>query len=250
MVTTDGPGLEPPQSFAQRLSLPIRDARLMGRALTHRSYVNEHPEALEDNERLEFLGDAVLDFVVGAWLYNHYPEMSEGEMTRLRAALVSTERLGEFGAQISIGRALRMGNGEEESGGRTRLAMLCNAFEAVVGAVYLDAGVGAVEAFIDPLLTQAATDIRDGAGDRDPKSLLQEWIQARGGGAPMYRIVAESGPDHSKYFIVEVVVGGRAVARGEGRSKQSASKVAAKEALRNLETNDVGFRKPRMEKKN
>jgi ribonuclease-3 len=191
---------------------------------------------MEDNERLEFLGDAVLDFVVGAWLYSHFPEMSEGEMTRLRAALVSTDRLGEFGAQLQIGKALRMGHGEEESGGRARLAMLCNAFEAVVGAIYLDAGVGEVQTFLDPLLRQATGQIRDGHGDRDPKSLLQEWAQARGGGAPLYRIVSERGPDHSKFFEVEVVVGGRAIARGEGRSKQAASKVAAREALKVLES--------------
>ncbi|MCL5428460.1 MAG: ribonuclease III [Chloroflexi bacterium] len=231
----DSPGLEPPQSLAKRLSLPIRDVRLIGRALTHRSYINEHPEALEDNERLEFLGDAVLDFVVGAWLYNHFPEMTEGEMTRLRAALVSTDRLGEFGAQIRIGQALRMGNGEEESGGRRRLAMLCNAFEALVGAIYLEAGVPAVEAFLDPLLTKAVSQIRVGRGDRDPKSMLQEWVQARGLGAPTYRILSESGPDHSKYFQVEVVVGGKPVARGEGRSKQAASKAAATAAMKELE---------------
>jgi ribonuclease-3 len=231
----DSPGLEQPQIFAKRLSLPVKDARLIGRALTHRSYINEHPEALEDNERLEFLGDAVLDFIVGAWLYNHFPEMTEGEMTRLRAALVSTDRLGDFGAQIRIGQALRMGNGEEESGGRRRLAMLCNAFEALVGAIYLESGIRAVEIFIDPLLTKAVAQIRAGKGDRDPKSLLQEWVQARGLGAPMYRIVSESGPDHSKYFHVEVMVGGKPMGQGEGRSKQAASKAAANEAMKKLE---------------
>lgn len=235
MLSNDAPGLENPQSFIQRLGLGVRDARLIARALTHRSYLNEHPEALEDNERLEFLGDAVLDFVVGAWLYNHFPEMAEGEMTRLRAAMVSTERLGEFGAYVDIGRALRMGRGEEESGGRTRLAMLCNAFEALIGAVYLDAGISEVQRFLDPLLNRSSAEIRNGQGDRDPKSLLQEWVQARGGDAPMYRIVSETGPDHSKYFDVEVVVGGQAVARGEGRSKQAASKIAAREALKVLE---------------
>ncbi|MEX1071175.1 MAG: ribonuclease III [Anaerolineales bacterium] len=235
MIVKDDPGLENPQTFASRLALPISDKGLVTRALTHRSYLNENPGALEDNERLEFLGDAVLDFVVGAWLYSHFPEMSEGEMTRLRAGLVSTERLGAFGAKIQIGNALRMGHGEEESGGRHRQAMLCNAFEALIGALYLDSGIQAVEKFIDPLLSQASIEIRGGAGDRDPKSLLQEWVQARGQGAPAYRIVAESGPDHSKDFVVEVSVAGKAVARGEGRSKQSASKSAAKEALKKLE---------------
>lgn len=235
MHASNTPELESPSSFAKRLALPVRNVRLITRALTHRSYLNEHPDAMEDNERLEFLGDAVLDFVVGAWLYNHFPEMPEGEMTRWRAALVSTEKLGEFGADIDIGRALRMGHGEEESGGRKRQAMLCNAFEAVVGAMYLEAGIDVVQNFLDPILTRGVADIRDGQGDRDPKSLLQELAQARGGGAPHYRIVSETGPDHSKYFVVEVVVNGRAMAQGEGRSKQAASKVAAREALRILE---------------
>lgn len=235
MIVKDDPGLENPQTFANRLVLPITDKGLVTRALTHRSYLNENPGALEDNERLEFLGDAVLDFVVGAWLYNHFPEMSEGEMTRLRAALVSTERLGVFGAQIQIGNALRMGHGEEESGGRHRQAMLCNAFEALIGALYLDSGIQAVQTFIDPLLSSATTEIRGVQSDRDPKSMLQEWVQARGQGAPAYKIVAEKGPDHSKDFVVEVSVAGKPVARGEGRSKQLASKAAAKEALFKLE---------------
>lgn len=207
----------------------------MLRALTHRSYLNENPQALEDNERMEFLGDAVLDFVVGAWLYQHFPEMSEGEMTRLRASLVSTERLGEFGREIEIGRALRMGHGEEESGGRGRTAMLCNAFEALIGALYLDSGILAVDQFINPLLTKATAEIRKSEGDRDPKSELQEWAQGHGHGAPYYKIVGESGPDHSKDFIVEVQVEGKVLGRGEGRSKQSASKAAARQALKQVE---------------
>lgn len=238
MIVQDSPGLETPQNFVKRLSLPIRDSRLILRALTHRSFLNEHPEALEDNERLEFLGDAVLDFVVGAWLYQHFPEMSEGEMTRLRASLVSTERLGEFGAQIQIGRALRMGHGEEEGGGRRRGAMLCNAFEALVGALFLDGGIAAVQRFAGPLLEQAVDDIRNGQGDHDPKSQLQEWVQARGHGAPSYRIVAETGPDHSKDFVVEVRVEDETLGRGEGRSKQTASMAAAREALKKLESRE------------
>lgn len=230
---------EDPQSFAARLALPVKDSRLVLRALTHRSYLNENPQALEDNERLEFLGDAVLDFVVGAWLYQHFPEMSEGEMTRLRASLVSTERLGEFGRQIQISRALRIGHGEEEGGGRNRTAMLCNAFEALIGALYLDGGIPVVQSFIDPLLAGAVDNIRHGEGDRDPKSMLQEWAQARALGAPYYRIVAESGPDHSKYFEVEVEIRGRTLGRGQGRSKQAASKLAARAALQTLEMEEM-----------
>ncbi|MCW5873729.1 MAG: ribonuclease III [Anaerolineales bacterium] len=230
---------ETPQSFAARLALPIRDTRLIVRALTHRSYLNENPDALEDNERLEFLGDAVLDFVVGAWLYQNFPEMNEGEMTRLRSSLVSTERLGEFGRQIEINRALRIGHGEEEGGGRTRTSMLCNAFEALVGALYLDGGIPAVQHFVTPMLNGAMLRIRASEEDRDPKSQLQEWAQARGYGVPHYDIIAEHGPDHSKDFVVEVQVGGRTLGQGEGRSKQAASKIAARAALQRIETEEM-----------
>lgn len=233
------PERENPQSFAARLALSINDPRLIVRALTHRSYLNEHPDALEDNERLEFLGDAVLDFVVGAWLYQTFPEMNEGEMTRLRSSLVSTERLGEFGRQIEINRALRIGHGEEEGGGRTRTSMLCNAFEALVGALYLDGGIPAVQSFVSPLLTGATQRIRASEGDRDPKSQLQEWAQGHGHGVPRYVIIAEHGPDHSKDFVVEVQVAGRVMGQGEGRSKQAASKIAARAALQLIETEEM-----------
>lgn len=234
MLSPDGQAPEAPRDFANRINLPIADTRLLLRALTHRSYLNEHPEALEDNERLEFLGDAVLDFVVGAWLYNHFPEKSEGEMTRLRAALVRTETLGEFGAQIDLGNALRLGHGEEEGGGRHRPAMLCAAFEALIGALYLDGGIETVDEFINPIIDKAVVNIFNGKGDRDPKSELQEWVQARGAEAPLYRIAAESGPDHEKFFEVEVVVDGEVVGRGTGKNKQVASKAAARKALRKL----------------
>lgn len=223
--------LEKPEDFAKRANIPITDILLLQRALTHRSFLNENPHALEDNERLEFLGDAVLDFVVGSWLYIHYPEMSEGEMTRLRAALVRTERLGKFAEQIEMGRALRLGRGEEEGGGRERPAMLCAAFEAIIGALYLDAGVDSVKSYIDPFLREGIKDIYRVKGDRDPKSILQEWVQARGLDAPIYRIVSEAGPDHDKYFEVEVLVDNQSLAKGKGRNKQSASKAAAALAM-------------------
>src|SRR5512133_2590958 len=150
---------ESPQELAQRLGLPFGDWLLLSRALTHRSYLNEHPEAIEDNERLEFLGDAVLDFVVGAWLYNRYPEMPEGDLTRMRSALVHTEQLAEFAKEIELGRAMRLGKGEMAANGRERPALLCDCFEAVVGALYLDSGISAVLDFISPLLEEASEEI-------------------------------------------------------------------------------------------
>jgi ribonuclease-3 len=225
------PGIEPPEVFAGRLGLQFNDWLLLSRALTHRSYLNENPDAIEDNERLEFLGDAVLDFVVGAWLYNHFPEMSEGDMTRMRAALVRTETLAAFALEIDLGRALMLGRGEQGGGGRERLAMLCASFEALVGAMVLDQGIAQVERFIAPFLEKAVRRILVNQDDRDPKSLLQEWVQGQGFRPPQYRIVDEFGPDHEKTFVVEVIVDSQPVGRGEGASKQAASKAAARQAL-------------------
>lgn len=223
---------ESPQEFCLRLNLPIDDYLLLNRALTHRSYLNEHPEAIEDNERLEFLGDAVLDFLVGAWLYNHFPEMAEGELTRLRSALVRTEQLAEFAREINLGGVMRLGRGEEDGGGRERPALLCGTFEALVGALYLNAGIEAVQNFIEPLLEPAAESILSGHKEQDPKSLLQEWVQSQGYGPPQYRIASSSGPDHARIFEVEVLVDNKVFGRGQGHSKQAAAKAAARNALR------------------
>lgn len=228
------PAMESPEEFAGRLGLLFSNPLLLSRALTHSSYLNEHPESLEDNERLEFLGDAVIDFVVGAWLYHRYPEMNEGSLTRMRAALVKTEQLARFGHEINIGRAVNLGRGEEDSGGRTREAMLCAVFEALVGALYLDADVASVEDFISPFLQNAADNIILSRKDRDSKSLLQEWAQAQGHDAPRYLVVDESGPDHDKSFTVSVLIAEETFGSGTGRSKQSASKVAAQAALDKL----------------
>jgi ribonuclease III len=226
---------ETPQEFARRLGLNFNNYLLLSRGLTHRSYLNEHPEALEDNERLEFLGDAVLDFLVGAWLYNRFPEMREGDLTRLRSALVRTEQLAEFAASLDFGKALRLGCGESRSGGRQRQALLCGAFEAVVGSIYLDGGLEAVRRFAIPLLEPAIEQILFTHGDQDPKSSLQELIQARGFSAPQYRTVGMNGPEHERVFEVEVLVNGQVAGRGAGLSKQLAAKEAARTALEKFE---------------
>ena len=132
------PQIDPTTEVAGRLGVQFNDLRLLTRALTHRSYLNEHPEAIEDNERLEFLGDAVLDFLVASWLYHRFPEMSEGDLTRLRSALVRTEQLAEFAEDFDLAPLMRLGRGEAEGGGRMRPALLCATFEAFVGALYLD----------------------------------------------------------------------------------------------------------------
>ena len=226
--------LESPQEFAARLLPGFGNLLILSRALTHRSYLNEHAEALEDNERLEFLGDAVLDFVVGAWLYNKYPEMPEGDLTRMRSALVHTAQLADFGRSIGLGRAMRLGRGELQAGGNDRSALLCDTFEAVIGAIYLDQGIDGVMGFIEPMLITASEDILENHKDEDPKSKLQEWAQGKGFAAPQYLTRNATGPDHSKLFEVDVCVNGKVSGSGSGYSKQAATKQAAINALENL----------------
>ncbi len=220
--------------FQQSFGISFRDPSLLLRALTHRSYRNEHPEALEDNERLEFLGDAVLDFLVGAWLYNSYPEMSEGQLTRLRSALVGNNQLASFAQQINLGDMVLLGKGEAEGGGRKRAVLLGSMFEALIGALYLDQGVAGVQAFFEPFLARAVTQILNENSDLDAKSFLQEWSQSRGLGTPSYQLVSARGPDHSKIFEVEVQIAGKVYGKGEGPSKQIATKNAARSALKFL----------------
>ena len=236
MPDDQGNELSPALQRVQRaLNTQFGNPHLLIRALTHPSYVNEHPEGgIRDNQRLEFLGDAVLDFVAGAWVYNHYPDFKEGPMTRLRAALVRTEALAGLARQIGVGEALRLGRGERENGGRNRDANLCDAFEAVVGALYLDAGLATVRAFVEPLIEPIAERVLAEHTDLDAKSRLQEWSQSEMGVTPRYRIVSEAGPDHAKVFVAEVLLAGEVVGQGTGRSKQAAEQQAAQIAVENL----------------
>jgi ribonuclease-3 len=232
------PGSSPqevsPQDFSQRIGLSFSNIGLLTRALTHRSYFNEHKDAIEDNERLEFLGDAVLDFMVGAWLYHRFPEMAEGQLTRLRAALVGNEQLAEFANEIKLGDAMRLGHGEAENGGRERLPLLGSTFEALIGAIYLDRDISEVWKFMDPILETKVRIIIANQVEHHPKSILQEWSQAKGYGTPVYRTVGDSGPDHDKFFEVEVLIDGDNYGTGRGHSKQAATKDAAKIALEKL----------------
>lgn len=221
----------------EQMGITFADLSLLQRALTHRSYLNEHPEhALEDNERLEFLGDAVLDFVAGAYLYHRFPEMDEGQLTRLRAALVRTESLALFARRFGLSEALLLGRGEDESGGRRRAKNLCGAFEAVIGALYLDQGMDAVRQFVEPLFDPTLKSILDGPSDKDAKSLLQEWGQAMYGETPVYHTIATEGPEHAKEFTVQVAIGTRIFGVGTGHSKQSAAQAAAQHALEAIES--------------
>ena len=236
---TERSGSETPAQLSGRLKLPFGDdLRLLTRALTHRSYVNEHQDVVSDNERLEFLGDAVLDFVVGSWVYNHYPEMAEGEMTRMRSALVRTETLAEFSRQLALGQAMRLGRGELQGGGRDRDVLLCATFEALVGAIYQCRGLETAKDFVMPLLEPMAETILTQMQTIDPKSRLQELTQSRGWGIPKYVTAQAEGPDHAKIFEVEVHVHGKCLGKGYGPSKQTAQQVAAQQALENVDMLD------------
>jgi ribonuclease-3 len=224
--------IESASDLNRRLNLPFSNLSLLTRALTHRSYVNENPNSQEDNERLEFLGDAVLDFIVGAWAYNRFPEMPEGDLTKIRSAIVRNEQLANFSRRIELGRALRLGRGEASSGGNDRDMLLGSVFEALIGALFLDAGLGAVEAFVNPMLNDVQDYILDEI--QDPKSRLQEWAQAEKMGTPQYVTISSKGPDHAKEFEVEVRIQGTTYGRGYGTSKGVAARIAAQTALEAL----------------
>lgn len=228
------------EEFEENVGIVFDDKSLLLRALTHRSYLNEHPGfGFEDNERLEFLGDAVLDFVTGEYLYHRFPEMAEGPLTSLRSALVRRETLARFARQIHLDRYLLLGHGEAASGGRRRPATLCATFEAVVGALYLDQGVDAVKRFVEPIISpEVARTTRDHL-DKDAKSQLQEMAQGRLRCTPRYKTVDESGPDHAKTFTIEVIICGQVYGQGTGRSKQQAAQAAAEDALKRLEEEDT-----------
>ncbi len=211
----------------------FKNPQLWETALTHRSYVNEHSEAVEHNERLEFLGDAVLGFLVGKLLYQTYPQMREGELSRLRSRLVNNEhQLAQFARDLNLDQYLRLGKGAEKDGARQNPEVLSDALEAVIGAYFLDSGLEAVQAFIDPLFAQVATQVSASQNlDQNYKGHFQEWALANVGEIPRYFVVKETGADHAKEFTVEVRINNKVYGVGVGENKKSAEKRAAKAAL-------------------
>lgn len=223
------------QTIQTTLGLTFKDKTLLQRALTHRSFINENPNHfLDDNERLEFLGDAALDFITGEFLYHRFPEMHEGHLTSLRSALVRTEKLAEFSMHINLGECLFLGKGEEESGGRDRLPILCGAFEALMGALYLDQGIDKVRDFFVPLIKPAIEEILETKSDKDAKSRFQELAQSWSKVTPTYQSLSEDGPDHAKTFTVGAFLADVCYGKGSGPNKQQAAQAAAKSALKNL----------------
>lgn len=217
------------------LGIDFKDSSLLQQALVHRSYLNENPTSnMSSNERLEFLGDAVLGFVVASELYARFPELPEGELTKLRSALVRGETLSRIALFLNLGDYLYLGRGEEESGGRYRPRNLSCALEAVIGAVFLDQGLDVTKEFILRLLKGKLERITEDKSISDYKSRLQQLIQADHRVTPSYRTIAELGPDHAKVFTVEVLVGGLVIGRGHGRSKRAAEMDAARNALQSF----------------
>ncbi len=224
------------QHFRDRLGFKFKDPDSLHQALTHSSYVNELGKAVPagDNERLEFLGDAVLDIIVADMLFRRYPTLPEGALTQLRASLVKTESLAQLARACSLGEFLRIGHGEELSGGRQRSTTLCQAFEAVICAMYLDRGLAAVKRFLEPRLLALLEHIIEHNLHIDARSELQALTQARLNIPPNYRVADSQGPEHEKEFIVEVCIGGTVLGSGAGGSKRAAAQEAARIALNSI----------------
>jgi ribonuclease-3 len=221
----------------QRLGVSLGDRAVALAALTHKSYVNEHRDKeLEDNERLEFLGDAVVDLAVSDRLMQRFPLASEGDLSRLRATLVDEGGLAQAARAYGLGELLLLGRGEELSGGRDKPSLLADALEAVIGAVYLAGGMPAALDVIDRIFSDAFAQIAPGSFGRDHKTALQELAQSRHRASPKYRVISELGPDHSKTFVVEVELSGQVFGQGEGRSKKDAEQAAARVALAALQS--------------
>ena len=224
------------QELEQKLNYTFRDPALLREALSHSSYANEHRAAhMNSNERLEFLGDSVLGFVTAEFLFRQHPDLPEGDLTRIRAALVCEQSLYEVARKLELGRYLRLGRGEEAGGGRERTSILADATEAVFAAVYLDGGIDAAAALIHRCLLDAEREEVVEERRRDYKTALQELVQRHADQVLTYQMVGEQGPDHDKTFVAEVQLNGSAVGTGSGHSKKEAEQAAAKAALETME---------------
>jgi ribonuclease-3 len=252
-------GPERVRELEARLGQSLTDPVLAVTALTHKSYCNEHrDEPSGDNERLEFLGDAVVDLVIGQRLMERFPAAKEGELSKLRSLIVNEDGLVRIARHLRLGELLLLGRGEELSGGRNKPSLLADALEAVVGAVYLSNGMGGVLQLVDAVFAESLEGVASGRQGQDSKSILQEEAQLRFKASPRYRVVSESGPEHEKCFEVEVQIGGDSFGRSAGRSKKEAEQAAARETLIQLQApassqsgqspsllNSVGVSEPR-----
>jgi ribonuclease-3 len=215
---------------SSNLSSLFKDKSFFDCALTHKSWVNEHKGIRTSNERLEFLGDAVLEFVVSRELYKSFPDKEEGYLTALRANIVNTISLSEVAKSLDLGKDIFLSKGEEESGGRQNTSLLADTVEAIIGALFIDQGIAKAEEFINANLLNNI-DQRVKQPLKDSKSLLQEYVQSQSLPTPKYKVVSEVGPDHKKKFVIEVQIGTASWGRGEGKSKATAEQEAARQAM-------------------
>lgn len=219
----------------KKIGFQFKDPALLKQALTHRSYLNEFKnQKIESNERLEFLGDVVLSFVISSWLFNEFPDFHEGKLTSLRSNLVNTGALAKIAQQLEIGDYLLLSRGEKEAQGQTNPTLLANALEALLGAIFLDQGLETAKNFIKEHFQGLLREIIRSGRLKDYKSLLQEKAQAKTGQSPVYKIIKEDGPEHNKVFTVDVLIEGQILAQGVGLSKQKAEQKAAQKALEKL----------------
>jgi ribonuclease-3 len=225
-------------SLQKLLQVQFEDPSLLEQALVHSSYLNEYPgEIRVSNERLEFLGDAVLGFIVVEKLYQDFPDLTEGEMTRIRSVLVRRETLADIAGSLKLGNYLYLGKGEEASGGRKKPANLSGAFEAIIAAIFLDQGMTVTRELVLRLLAEELEQVMGRGGGVDCKSQLQELIQSKYRSSPAYRMTQATGPDHDKLFTVEVMLGERVLGKGSGKSKKLAETDAARDALARSKSN-------------
>lgn len=214
----------------------FKNKKILEQALTHRSWINENRGVRKMNERLEFLGDAILEFVVSEKIFEEFKDKEEGFLTALRANLVNTTNLSRVAKKLKLGELLFLSKGEEEGGGRENESLLADTMEAIIGAVFIDQGIDAARDFIGENILVDLTEISQ-KPLKDPKSLLQELVQSQGSQAPKYKVFSEKGPDHSKEFIVQVMVDSKPIAKGKGKSKSVAAQDSARNALKTLKKN-------------
>ncbi len=214
------------------MNLPkFNNKKLFEQAFTHRSFLNEVKQKIASNETLEFLGDSILSFVVSKYLFKKYPDFNEGNLTNLRSLLVNTKNLAKVAAELDFGNLLRLSKGEEESKGRQNQSLLADGFEAYLGALFMDQGIEAASSFIQEALLSKTEEIVQEKAFKDPKSLLQERVQAKKQNSPLYKVLDEAGPAHEKMFTVGVYIGDKMLGKGIGKSKQLAEENAASKAL-------------------
>lgn len=228
--------MPPLERLVEQIGIPITNMALLRSALTHSSFLNEHPAErdLVSGERLEFLGDAILNYLAGVFVFERFPDRGEGDLSELRASLVRTTTLASYARRFDLGSHVRITRGEEASGARTRPGLLADLFEAMVAAIYLDAGVEAVQLVMKPLWEQQIATLNLQLLRHDYRSMLQERVQAERGVTPRYMTIAETGPDHQREYTVEVLIDGQRFGVGQGHSKQAAAQAAAQAALEQL----------------